>query len=62
MLGLKEQHLSPDLHDGRRLDGHRDGEQRQLSLCTRAVVPQHTLTVEVLQSAQELQSLVQKSQ
>lgn len=41
--GLKEEHFSPDLHNGWRLDGHSDGEQRQLSFVTGPV-----LTVKVL--------------
>lgn len=58
MPGLKEEHFSPDLHNGWRLDRHSDGEQCQLRLVTGPVVPQKTLTVEVLQSPLELQSLV----
>lgn len=58
VLGLKEKHLSSDLHNGWRLDGHGDGEQCQLMLVTGPVVPQIPLAVEVLQPPLELQSLV----
>lgn len=60
MLGLKQEHFSSDLHDGRRLHGHGDGEQGQLRSATCPVVPQQTLAVDVLQSPLELQSLVNK--
>lgn len=55
VLGLKEEHFRSDLHNGWRLDGHSNGEQRQLRFVTGAVFP---LAMEVLQSPLELQSLV----
>lgn len=56
VLGLKQEHFGSDLHDGRRLDGHGDAEERQLRFDPVAVG--NLLAVEVLQSPLELQSLV----
>lgn len=57
VLGLKEQHFGPDFQDGRRVDGHSDGEEGQLRVAAGPIVPQRPLTMEVLQSALETQSL-----
>lgn len=55
VLALKEEHFCSDLHNGWRLDGHSNGEQRQLRFVTGPVV---SLAMEVLQSPLKLQSLV----
>lgn len=57
VFALEEQHFSPDLHNGRRVDGHGHTEQRQLRPAAGLDVPQAILAVEVLQSSLELQSL-----
>lgn len=60
MLALKKQHFGPDFQDGGWVDGHSDGEQRQLRMAAGPIVPQNILTMEVLQSALETQSLEKK--
>lgn len=60
VFGLKEEHFGSDLHDGRRLDGHGDGEQSQLRSGTAAAFHLEVLTVEILQPSLKLQSLTGK--
>lgn len=57
MLGLKKQHFGPDFQDRWWVDRHSDGEQGELRMSAGPVVPQSILTIEVLQSALETQSL-----
>lgn len=39
VLGLKEEHFRSDFHNGRRVDGHSNGEQCQLRFVTGPVFP-----------------------
>lgn len=57
VFALEEQHFSPDLHNGRRVDGHGHAEQSQLRPAAGLAVPRALLAVEVLQSSPELESL-----
>lgn len=57
MFALEEEHFRPDLHDGRRVDGHGYAEQRQLTSVPGLAVPHALLAVEELQPSLELQRL-----